>query len=140
MAKLTNQRKEDIIFWINQKDHPYPVDKLSKFDIDKDGVDKWMELDKCVLVLDWLQKHPIKYLDKMLKNLREQVKLLKQGGKVQPMEEQQKYLSEEVSVNYVECQEGYALVSSFKENPYDSSMLQIITYKKNIRELQSAWK
>ena len=40
IAKLTDQRKEDIIFWINQKDQQNPADKLGKFNIDKENVDK----------------------------------------------------------------------------------------------------
>ena len=81
----------------------------------------------------------------MLEKSKEQVKLLKQGGKVQPVEEQQEILSEgdnskTMKVNYVECQEGYAPVSSFKESPYDSSFCKSSLTRINIRELQSAWK
>ena len=54
IAKLTNQKKEDIILWINQKDQPNPADKLGKFDIDKEKVDKGIELAKEVLFLPWL--------------------------------------------------------------------------------------
>ena len=36
IAKLTNQKKEDIIFWIDQRDQPNSADKLGKFDIDKE--------------------------------------------------------------------------------------------------------
>ena len=35
IAKLMDQRKEDIIFWIDQKDQPNPADKLGKLYIDK---------------------------------------------------------------------------------------------------------
>ena len=42
IAKLRDQRKENIIFWINQKDQPNPADKLGKFDIDKENVDRWI--------------------------------------------------------------------------------------------------
>ena len=38
IAKLTKQKKEDIVFWIDQKDQPNPADKLEKCDIDKDKV------------------------------------------------------------------------------------------------------
>ena len=44
IAKLTDQKKEDIIFWIDQKDQPNPADKLGKFNINKDKVAKWMKL------------------------------------------------------------------------------------------------
>ena len=40
IAKLTNQRKEDIIFWIDQKDQTNPADKLGKFYIDKGSVER----------------------------------------------------------------------------------------------------
>ena len=40
IAKLTNQKKDDIIFWIDQTDQPNPADKLGKFDIEKEKVDK----------------------------------------------------------------------------------------------------
>ena len=40
IAKLMDQRKEDIIFWIDQKDQPNPVDKLGNFDIDEENADK----------------------------------------------------------------------------------------------------
>ena len=36
IAKQTNQLKEQIVFWINQKGYFNPADCLSKFDIDKD--------------------------------------------------------------------------------------------------------
>ena len=81
-AKFTNHKKEDIIFWIDQKDQPSPADKLQKFNIDKEKVDKWMELATDVLFPSWLQAHPNSYLEKMLNNSREQIWLLKQGGKV----------------------------------------------------------
>ena len=51
MATLTNQLKEDIIFWFDQnnqitekkKNNFNPVDKLGKFDLDKEQPDKWIE-------------------------------------------------------------------------------------------------
>ena len=38
IAKLTKQKKEDIVFWIEGSENP--AHKLGKFDIDKDSVDK----------------------------------------------------------------------------------------------------
>merc|ERR1712089_77185 len=49
LAKLTNQLKENIVFWINQKGTFNPSDLLGKFDIDKDPVSKWIDLSKLVL-------------------------------------------------------------------------------------------
>merc|ERR1711942_179344 len=82
ISKLTDQKKEDIIFWIDQKDQPNPADKLGKFNIDKEKIDKWMDLAKEVLFPPWLQAHPNSYLEKMLNKSREQIRLLKQGGKL----------------------------------------------------------
>ena len=70
----------------------------------------------------------------MLENLKEQVRLLKQRGKVQTGHKQQEVLSQSedpktTEVNYVNCFEGYAPFSSFKESPYDSSLLQVIIDK-----------
>ena len=50
------------------------------------------------------------------------------------VDKQQEFLSEgsnpkTTEVNYVNCYEGYAPVSSFKESPYDSSLLQVIINK-----------
>ena len=131
IAKLTDQKKEDIIFWIDQKDQPNPADKLGKFDIDKEKVDKWMDLAKEVLFPPWLQAHPNSYLEKMLNKSREQIRLLKQGGKLDSFRKQQEPLDEEIDskaakVNHINCYEGYYLILSFKENPYDSSLLQTI--------------
>merc|ERR1712208_273344 len=42
LAKLTGQLKENVLFWINQKEAFNPADLLGKFDVDKDQVSKWM--------------------------------------------------------------------------------------------------
>ena len=73
IAKLTNQKKEDIIFWIDQMDQLNPADKLSKFDNDKDKVARWMDLATYVLFPTWLQTQPKSYLKKMLEKSREQI-------------------------------------------------------------------
>ena len=63
-AKLTKQKKEDVVFWIEGAANP--ADKLGKFDIDKDRVGKWIKLANHLLAPKWLQQHPRKYLDKLL--------------------------------------------------------------------------
>ena len=70
----------------------------------------------------------------MIEKSKEQVKLLKQGGKMQNFNKQQEILSEgedpkTTKVNYVNCHERYAPVSTFKESPYDSSLMQVIIDK-----------
>ena len=63
----------------------------------------------------------------MLEKSKEEVRLLKQGGKVQNISQQQEPFSKDndpgtAEVNHVNCYEGYTPVSSFKESPYDSSL------------------
>ena len=70
----------------------------------------------------------------MFRKSREQIRLLKQRGKLQDISKQQGPLYEDndpgtAEVNHVNCYEGYAPVSSFKESPYDSSLLQVIVDK-----------
>ena len=52
IAKLTKQKKEDVVFWIEGASNP--ADKLGKFNIDNDSVDKWINLAKNVLQPKWL--------------------------------------------------------------------------------------
>ena len=93
-----------------------------------------MELATEVLSLPRLQAHPNSYLKKMLEKSREQVRLLKQGGKLQNINKQQEPLYKDndpgtAEVTNVNCYEGYAPVSSFKESLYDSSLIQVIVDK-----------
>ena len=111
-----------------QKDQPNSADKLGKFDIDKENVDKWMTLATEVLFPPWLQVHPNNYLEKMLNNSREQIQLLKQGGKANNLIKQQGSLYEEndpgtVEANHVNCYEAYIPISSFQ----GKSLRQFIT-------------
>ena len=74
IAKLTKQKKEDVVFWIEGAANP--ADKLGKFDIDKDPVNKWINLAKNVLEPKWLQQHPSTYLDKIFNKFQEKIKSL----------------------------------------------------------------
>ena len=47
IANLTGQKKEDIVLWI--KGASNPANKLGKFDINKDLVEKWISLANQVL-------------------------------------------------------------------------------------------
>ena len=64
---MTDQLKESIIFWLNQEKTFNPADKLGKFDIDKDSMDKWTSLALKVLPPKWLQGYPKHYPHKMLR-------------------------------------------------------------------------
>ena len=63
-AKSTKQKKEDIVFWIDQKDQPNPADKLGKFDTYKYKVTRWIELATEILSPPWLKVYPSNYLKK----------------------------------------------------------------------------
>ena len=50
--------KEDIVLYINQKKHPNFADLLTKFDIENDTPQHWLDLQKQLLNAHWLQQHP----------------------------------------------------------------------------------
>ena len=77
IANLTGQRKEDIVIWIQGASNL--ADKLGKFDIDKDTVEKWIGLTNQVLRPDFLQQHPNKYLNKLIHKSKEIFKVILQG-------------------------------------------------------------
>ncbi len=81
IANLTGQKKEDIVLWIEGASNP--ADKLGKFDIDKDPVEKWISLANQVLSPRWLQQHPSKYLDKLISTSKERIRSLLQGGRAE---------------------------------------------------------
>ena len=57
IANLKGQKKEDIVLWIEGASNP--ADKLGKFDIDKDTVEKWISLANQVLKPCFLLQHPM---------------------------------------------------------------------------------
>ena len=61
-------------------------------------------MDQAIYVLfqTWLQTHPNNYLKKMLEKSKEQVRLLKQGGKVQYISKQQEPLSKDNDLGTIE--------------------------------------
>ena len=71
LANLTGQKKEDIVFWIEGAANP--ADKLGKFNIDKDPVEKWINLANQVLFPSWLQQHPDKYLNKLISTSKKKI-------------------------------------------------------------------
>ena len=67
----------------------------------------------------------------MLNKSREQITLLKQGGKLDSIRKQQEPLYEEINseaakVNHINCYEGYTPISSFKDDPDDKSIFQLL--------------
>ena len=126
MAKLTKQKKEDVIFWIEGAANP--ADKLGKFDIDKDPIDKWIKLAKHVLAPKLLQQHPKDYLDKLLSKSQEKIKSLLQGGisTTEPgyQTSDDNSVSNEIGIRHINCYEGYIPTHSIQARTYDTSALQ----------------
>ena len=67
IANLTGQKKEDVVLWIQGTSNL--ADKLGKFDIDKDSVEKWIGLANQVLRPEVLQQHPNKFLNKLIQKI-----------------------------------------------------------------------
>ena len=114
------------MFWIEGAANP--ADKLGKFNIDNDSVDKWINLAKNVLQPKWLQQHPSTYLNKLLSKSQEKIKSLLQGG-VSEMEpnhltQSDEDLPDQVEVRHVNCYEGYIPRHSIQGGTYDTSLLQ----------------
>merc|ERR1712243_171650 len=116
LAKMTNQEKENVVFWINQKEAFNPADLLGKFDIDKDPVSQWIELLKLVLQPPWLQKHPNTYLKQMLIESQQKIQAQTMGGiSKKPLNEEELLThdcvelkqGENVLVNFIEVQDRF---------------------------------
>ena len=106
----TNQQKQNIVFWINQKGFFNPADCLSKFDLDKDSASKWMELANRILRPNWIQSHPKFYLHKLLKESSEKIRDLRNGGYRPPN-------SEEAALSHqcTETKEGPDVIANYIE-------------------------
>ena len=89
LANLTGQKKEDIVIWIEGAANP--ADKLRKFEIDRDTVERWISLDNQVIYPAWLQQHPDKYLTKLINNSKKRIGAHLQGGqqKINPFQNRQ---------------------------------------------------
>ena len=68
-------------------------------------MEKWIGLANQVLRPNFLQQHPSKYLDKLIHNSKERIKLILQGGR--PEEETNQDPAEEVAVGHISFYEGY---------------------------------
>ena len=74
---VKNQRKEQIIFWFNQKDkfkncQTYnPADLLGKFDVTNDKPQRWYKLTQDLISPEWLNETEMTsvYLPKLLKKV-----------------------------------------------------------------------
>ena len=114
------QKKEDIVFWIEGAANP--ADKLGKFDIDKDPVEKWINLANQVLFPTWLQQHPDKYLNKLISISKRKIHLQLQGG--HEVDQPSQDSPDTVSVRHISCYEGYIPKHQVQGIVYDTSSLQ----------------
>ena len=120
IANLTGQKKEDIVLWIEGASNP--TDKLGKFDIDRDSVEKWISLANQVLSPRWLQQHPSKYLDKLISTSKERIRSLLQGG--QATDEPSQDSTNEATIRHISCYEGYVPKHPIQGEAYDTARLQ----------------
>merc|ERR1711962_1231259 len=139
LAELTNQLKENIVFWINQKEAFNPSDLLGKFDIDKDPVSRWIELSKSVLQPPWLMKHPDDYLEKMLTESQEKIRAQTAGGiDKKPINEEELLKhdcvelrrGENVMVNFIDVQDQFKPV---RNKPVDFHPLETIVRRNKFK-------
>ena len=120
IANLTGQKKEDIVLWIEGASNP--ADKLGKFDIDKHTVEKWISLANQVLVPNWLQQHPCKYLDKLIHTSKERIKSILQGGGAE--DESSQGSVDEATIRHISCYEGYTPKHPMQGKGCDTARLQ----------------
>ena len=120
LTNITGQKKEDIVFWIEGAANP--ADRLGKFDIDKDPVERWISLTNQVLFPAWLQQHPDKFLNKLISNSKRKISLQLQGGHVADQLNQK--IPDTISVRYISCYEGYMPKHLVQGIVYDTSSLQ----------------
>ena len=85
ITNLTRQKKEDIVLWIQGTSNP--ADKLEKFDIDKDSVEKWIGLVNQVLRPEVLQQHPNKFLNILIHKSKGRIKAILQGGRPEDVQD-----------------------------------------------------
>ena len=119
MANLTGQKKEDILFWIESAANP--ADKLGKFNVDKDPVERWISLANQVLFPAWLQQHPDKFLDKLISNSKRRISLHLQGG--QGADQLSQETPNTFSIKHISCYEGYISKYQAQGIVYNTSSL-----------------
>merc|ERR1711962_1304235 len=139
LAELTNQLKENIVFWINQKGAFNPSDLLGKFHIDKDPVSKWMDLSKLVLQPPWLQLHPDNYLQQMLIESQEKIRAQTTGGTTKKPLNEEELLAhdcvelkkgENVMINFIDVQDRFKPV---RNKPVDFHPLETIVRRNKFK-------
>ena len=65
IGQITNQRKEEMALFLDQRNYFNPADILSKYNIHQDNVEEWVEKTKWVFTPDWLQTHPRDYMESL---------------------------------------------------------------------------
>merc|ERR1712101_19992 len=139
LAKLTSQLKENIVFWINQKEAFNPADLLGKFDVDKDQVSKWMNLSKLVLQPPWLLQNPDTYLKKLLSESQEKIRTQTTGKPTKKPLNEEELLTHDcvelkrgdsVMVNFINVQDRFKPV---RNKPVNFHPLETIVTRNKFR-------
>ena len=111
-----------MVLWIPGTSNP--ADKLGKFDIDKDLVEKWIGLANQLLRPEVLQQHPKKFLNKLIHTSQGRIKTILQGGRSEDVHDQAS--PADVSVRHISCYEGYVPKYPVEQNGYNTDILQRI--------------
>ena len=80
LGQRTNQRKEDMVLFIDQKKYLNPADLISKFNIHHETVEMWIEKTKTLFAPDWLQRHPKEYIKTIVESSRVAIAKQAEGG------------------------------------------------------------
>ena len=63
IGQITDQRKEEMTHFLEQKNYFNLADILSKYNIHQESVEDWMEMMNRVFKPAWLQVHPRDYME-----------------------------------------------------------------------------
>ena len=80
IGQITDQRKEDMALFLDQKNYFNPANILSKYNIHQDTVEDWMEKTTMVFKPDWLQTHPRNYMESLFEQSRQAIEKQAKGG------------------------------------------------------------
>merc|ERR1712115_344996 len=83
LGQRTNQRKEDMVLFIDQKKYLNPADLISKFNIHHNTVEQWIQKTKKMFAPDWLQRHPKEYIKTLFESSKVAIAKQAEGGTIE---------------------------------------------------------
>ena len=80
IGQITDQRKEDMAHFLEQKNYFNPADILSKYNLQQDEVVDWMKNAEMVFRPKWLQTHPKNYMKYLFEQSKHAIEKQARGG------------------------------------------------------------